>query len=195
MRYRTKRTALALAIGLLVGGLIVSQLFASQSTDMETSEEVVLPEWAQSELTDAVSGDIFRLSDYAGKTILVESFAVWCSNCLRQQREMAKLIELTGEGIVHVSLNTDPNEDLDKVRAHALRYEFSWLYAVAPIEMTQALIAEFGLTVVNAPRAPVILINADGSFRLLPNGIKTAEELLAEIGELPESDPESGEAS
>jgi len=43
------------------------------------------------------------------------------------------------------------------------------------------LIDEFGLTVVNAPRAPVILIDADGTARLLPGGVKSAEQLLKEI--------------
>ena len=75
------------------------------------------------------------------------------------------------------------------------RHEFEWLFAIAPIDMTQALIDQFGLTVVNAPRAPVILIDADGNARLLPNGVKTAEELLEEIGELPESPAEDGENS
>ncbi|MFC2083331.1 TlpA family protein disulfide reductase, partial [Candidatus Bipolaricaulota bacterium] len=124
-----------------------------------------------------------------------ESFAVWCSTCLRQQKEMARLIELAGDAIVHVSLDTDPNEDIDKVLSHTQRNEFAWLFAIAPIDMTQALIADFGLTVVNAPRAPVILIAADGTARLLPNGVKTAEELLEEIGELPESPAEDGENS
>lgn len=194
MRHRPWKIALplALGIGLLIGGLAVFQPFAAQSENSGGGEEIALPEWAQVELIDAVSGEVFRIADYAGKPILVESFAVWCSTCLRQQKEMARLIELTGDEFVHISLDTDPNEDLDKVRDHALRNWFSWLYAVAPIDMTRALIDEFGLTVVNAPRAPVILIEADGSARLLPNGVKTAEALLEEIGELPGSDDKEG---
>ncbi|MFC2079346.1 TlpA family protein disulfide reductase [Candidatus Bipolaricaulota bacterium] len=197
MRRRTWKIVvpLALAIGLVVGGLMVSQLLATQPDSSETSEEIALPDWAQVELIDAVSGEVFTIADFAGKPILVESFAVWCSTCLRQQREMARLIELAGDAIVHVSLDTDPNEDLDKVRAHADRNDFTWLFAIAPIDMTQELIEAFGLTVVNAPRAPVILIEANGSARLLPNGVKSAEALLEEIGELPASSSEGAETS
>jgi cytochrome oxidase Cu insertion factor (SCO1/SenC/PrrC family) len=182
---------LILTIGLLIGAAFAFQPFAAQSEPAEEPSAILLPEWADVELTDALTGEVFRIADYTGKPILIESFAVWCSNCLRQQREMVRLIDMVGDAVVHISLDTDPNEDLDKVRDHAQRHGFDWLYAIAPIEMTQGLIDEFGLTVVNAPRAPVILIEADGSFRLLPNGIKSAETLLEEIGELPSEGEET----
>jgi len=149
------------------------------SVDLEA-----LPDWMKFELVDAATGEVFAISDFVGKPILIESFAVWCSTCLRQQKEMARLVELEGDSIIHVSLNTDPNEDLDKVRDHVELHGFEWYYAIAPIDMTQLLIDEFGLTVVNAPLAPVILIEADGSARLLNRGVKSAEKLLEEIGPL-----------
>jgi len=143
-----------------------------------------LPDWMKTELVDAASGETFAIANFIGRPILIESFAVWCSICLRQQKEMARLIELEGEAIVHVSLDTDPNEDLDKVEDHIERHGFTWYYAVAPIEMTQLLIVDFGLSVVNAPLAPVVLVDVDGSARLLDRGVKTAEALLEEIGPL-----------
>lgn len=193
MKTRNLKIAIPLIVtlGLLIGSIVVFHPFAAQTDPTEEVREIVLPEWANIELIDALSGEVFRIADFAGTPILVESFAVWCSNCLRQQREMARLVDLKGDAIVHISLDTDPNEDLDKVRAHAERNGFTWLYAVAPIELTQSLIEEFGLTVVNAPRAPVVLITADGSTRLLPNGIKSAETLLEEIGELPSEGEET----
>ena len=185
MKSRTKiAVPFILTVGLLIGAAIGLQPFAAQTNSPDDSPAVVLPDWAHIELTDVLTGETFQIADYAGKPILIESFAVWCSNCLRQQREMARLIETTGESIVHIALDTDPNENMDTVRSHAERHGFNWHYAVAPIEMTQDLIAEFGLAVVNAPRTPVILIEADGSFRLLPAGVKSAENLLEEIGEL-----------
>ena len=193
MKRRTQRITIPIiAAACLVGGLLALQLMGSQSEGTPAEEAILLPAWANIELVDAVSGESFRIADYAGKPILIESFAVWCSTCLRQQREMARLIDLAGEAIVHISLDTDPNENLTKVRDHALRHDFSWLYAVAPFELTQALINDFGLTVVNAPRAPVILIDVDGTARLLPNGVKSAEQLLEEIGELELQEDDSG---
>ena len=139
--------------------------------------------WMNVELVDVLTGASFRVSDFYGRPVLIESFAVWCSVCLRQQKEMAKLVEREGEAIVHISLDTDPNEDADAVIGHANRHGFEWLFSVSPADLTRTLINEFGLTVVNAPRAPVILVEADGSARLLSNGVKTVDTLLEEIGE------------
>jgi thiol-disulfide isomerase/thioredoxin len=154
---------------------------AQESEEGEADETILLPEWASIELVDAVTGEPFTIADFAGRPILVESFAVWCPICLRQQKEMARLLELEGDSIVHVSLDTDPNEDAVAVRRHAEEHGFTWRFAVAPFEMTQRLIDEFGLIVANPPSAPVLLIDVDGSARLLPRGVKSAEELLEEI--------------
>jgi hypothetical protein len=46
--------------------------------------------------------------------------------------------------------------------------------------MTKALIKDYSTDIVNAPSTPVILI-CDGEARKLRNGIKSADELEAEI--------------
>ena len=86
-----------------------------------------------------------------------------------------------GEDIVHISLDTDPNEDEDKVRDYLSIRNFPWYFAISPVELTQAIIDDFGLDAVSAPRAPVILICKDQSTRFLRSGVKSSEELLSEI--------------
>lgn len=135
------------------------------------------------ELTDVATGERFRISDFKGKTILLESFAVWCPTCLAQQKEMGKMRAEDGEDVVHISLDTDPNEDADKVREHVERNGLDWYFAVSPVELTEALIDEFGLDFVNAPRAPVVLICEDGSSRFLRSGVKPVDELEAEVAQ------------
>ncbi len=139
--------------------------------------------WMEVELTDVATGEKFRISDFRGKPILLESFAVWCPTCLAQQKEMAKMRANGGEDIVHISLDTDPNEDADKVREHMERNGLDWYFAVSPVELTEALISEFGLKFVNAPRAPVVLICEDGSSRFLRSGVKPVDELEAEVAQ------------
>ncbi|WP_052721344.1 hypothetical protein [Methanococcoides methylutens] len=148
----------------------------------EDSDPVETVDWRDVELTDVRTGEVFKISDLE-KPVLVESFAVWCPTCLQQQKQMQELIELEGESITHVSLDTDPNEDIDQVLDHAERNGFEWYFAVAPTEMTEDLIDEFGVEVVNAPIAPVILICEDGEARLLGRGLKSAEELNTEVME------------
>ncbi len=140
-----------------------------------------VPGWMEIELTDVATGETFKISDFIGKPILLESFAVWCPTCLAQQKEIKKVKQVDGENVIHISLDTDPNEDAQKVREHLERNGLDWYFAVSPVELTQALIDEFGLNFVSAPRAPVVLIGKDGSTRFLRSGVKSAEELISEI--------------
>lgn len=137
--------------------------------------------WMDIELKDVATGESFRIGDFNGKPVLLESFAVWCPKCLAQQQNVKKLREQESSETVHISLDTDPNEDQEKVREHIERHGFDWYYAVSPIELSNALIDDYGLVVVNAPSVPTILICEDQETRFLRTGIKKAEELEREI--------------
>ena len=141
----------------------------------------VTPAWMDVELTDVNTGKTFKISDFKGKTVLLESFAVWCPTCLRQQKQMKELIAREGDAIVHISLDTDPNEDAAKVKEHLERNDLDWYFVVSPVEFTKALIDQFGLSVVSAPSAPVVLICEDQTSRFLKSGVKSADTLLDEV--------------
>ncbi len=172
----------ALIGNILLGGCATQPPASPTETPAPpTGGPTATPAWMDIELTDVATGQKFRISDFKGKPILLESFAVWCPTCLRQQQEIGKLESREGDAIIHISLDTDPNEDEDRVREHLEKNGFDWYFAVAPIELTQALIDEFGLAVVNAPGSPVILICEDQSARLLGRGVKSADDLLSEV--------------
>jgi peroxiredoxin len=137
--------------------------------------------WTDIPLEDVTTGETFKISDFKGKKVVLETFAVWCSTCTKQQKEIKKLHGRIGEDFVSITVDVDPNEDADKVRAHVDRNGFDWLYAVASPEMTRSLIDEFGTIVVNAPSAPVIIIDEDGTARLLGRGVKSADKLEKEL--------------
>ncbi|MBW2995383.1 redoxin family protein [Candidatus Woesearchaeota archaeon] len=147
-----------------------------------TKDMPAVSDWVDIELTDVSTGETFRISDFKGKPVLLESFSVWCPTCKKQQDKIKELHEEVGDSVVSISLDTDPNEDEAKVRGHATRYDFDWYFAVSPVELTKALIDDFGIGVVNAPSAPIVLICADQSARMLPRGVKDADELKTEIG-------------
>ncbi len=164
-------------VWLMVGALIAIVLMGGCTSGSVPAGS----DWLDIELVDVRTGQTFALSDFKGKPILLESFAVWCPTCLSQQRQINDLKAKEGDAIVHISLDTDPNEDESRVREHLERHGFDWLFAVAPIELTNALIDDFGLAVVSAPSAPVILICEDQSARLLRRGVKSADDLFGEI--------------
>lgn len=145
--------------------------------DQEVSK---ISSWMETNLNDVNTGKEFSVGQF-DRPVLVESFAVWCPTCTTQQKEIKKLHEEVGDSIVSVSLNIDSNEDQEKVQSHIDKHGFDWYYAIAPGEMTKSLKEEFGNSILVAPRAPVILVCEDNSFRRLADGVKTAQTLKEEV--------------
>ncbi len=139
-------------------------------------------DWKNRDLKDIKTGELFKISGFEGTPVLIESFAVWCPTCTKQQKEIKKLHEEIGDSVISISLDTDPNEDEEKILNHVQENGFDWYYAVSPIEMTKSLIDEFGTRVINAPSTPMILVCEDGSYRKLRgSGSRDVEKLKEEI--------------
>jgi len=170
-------------IGIVLVAIIIIAGFFFLGKD--TSSEIIIPietpTWMEFELKDINSGETFKISDFKGKPVLLESFAVWCPFCTKQQEETKKLHEEVGDSVISISIDTDPNEDESKVLEHTQENGFTWRYAISPTELTQSLIDEFGVSIVNAPSVPMILVCEDGSFKKLGSGVKKVNELKAEI--------------
>ncbi len=134
--------------------------------------------WRTMELTDVLTGETFSVESFE-KPVVLESFAVWCPACEQQQRALTGL----DDSVAKVSLNTDPNEDAEKVREYAEGNGFDWRYAVAPTGMTDALIEEFGTAVTNAPSTPVIVACPGGGATFMSGQINPPEQILDAAGE------------
>ena len=133
------------------------------------------------QLKDINSQKIFTINDFKGKPVLLESFAVWCPVCTKQQQKIKELHEDIGDSVVSISLDTDPNEDEEKIKEHLQRNGFDWYYEVSPADLTKELISEFGIDIINAPQAPIILICPDQTTKLLERGVKSVSELKEAI--------------
>jgi hypothetical protein len=170
----------------LISLLIIScsQNTAETVSDVET-QEIIVPStnssnWQEIDFADIITGQTFKITDFSGKIVLLESFAVWCPTCTRQQEHIQEFHSLATE-IITISLDTDPNENIETVKNHIQSNNFEGIYAIAPREMTQSLIDEFGIRIVNAPSVPIVLICDTGDTRLLARGLKNPEKLQQEI--------------
>lgn len=128
--------------------------------------------WRGTTLEPVRSGQPFTIASF-DRPVVIQSFAVWCPKCQRQSETIAGL----DDSVVRVGLNTDPNEDDEKVRNHAEQNGFDWRFAVAPTEMTESLREEFGPTVVNAPSTPVIVACQDGSSTFMSGSQQSVTEI------------------
>ncbi len=136
--------------------------------------------WATTPLEDVLTGETFVVEDF-DRPVLLETFAVWCSTCLAQQRAANELHERVGDDVVTVALNVDQNEDAEAVRTHAEEHGFDWYWAVSPPAVTRSLTDQFGQTMASPPSAPVVLRCTGGGARRLEDGVKSADTLATEV--------------
>ncbi len=104
-------------------------------------DPMVMPAWLGASLTNVHTDEAFTLTDYKGKVILVETMAVWCSNCRKQQEQVKALHALLGErdDFISVGLDIDPNEDGADLKTFTEKNGFDWVYAVAPAEVSREI--------------------------------------------------------
>ena len=153
-----------------------------EPSDM-AEENTELPDWYDWELTDVNSGNTFRLSDEQGKVVLVETMAVWCSNCLKQQQEVKQLVESLGprDDFISLGINIDPNEDSNTLVQYTQQHGFNWRYVVASEDLINAISSEYGAQYLNPPSTPMLIIDKQGQAHTLPFGIKSAADLQAAL--------------
>ncbi len=132
------------------------------------------------ELTDVRSGATFTLGELAAdRPVLVETMAIWCSTCLRQQRAVVRAHDLAD--FHSVGINVDPNENADDLADYADLEGFDWRFVMADAELVKLLTDRYGFGVTNPPSTPTFIVS-DGSIRALEFGrVRSAEELIAEL--------------
>jgi len=137
------------------------------------------PAWAVETLTDVRAGSSLRLVDLRGRVVFVEGMATWCPPCLDQQREArAALAQLDPAEVVYLSVDVDPREQAPTLAAYAGRHGFDWQFVVATPAFLRLLAGQFGVTVLNPPSTPVLVIDRSGHGTLTEVGIKKADRLV-----------------
>jgi hypothetical protein len=138
------------------------------------------PAWFAHEFTDARTGQSFRINDFQGKVVLVETMAMWCSNCFRQQTQVHEFHALLGErdDFISVGLDIDPNENISALIGYVEKNGFDWLYSVPPVEVSREIGNLYGAQFLNPPSTPILIVDRHGVAHPLPFGIKSANDLL-----------------
>jgi thiol-disulfide isomerase/thioredoxin len=173
-----------LSVGLAAMLLLAACSPGSPANDAENGEPDARSDAGpllEQELVDVRTGESFTLGELAAeKPVLLETMAIWCTTCLRQQREVVQAHEAVE--FHSVGINVDPNERADDLAEYADRQGFDWRFAMADAALVQELTDRYGFGVTNPPSTPTFIISTDGQIRALEFGrVRSADELVAEL--------------
>jgi len=135
-----------------------------------------IPSWFSVAMTDVNTGQSFKIADFNGKVILLDTMATWCPTCQGEMSEIKLLPGLYSKApdLVRISLDVDPNEDATILKKYAAANKFDWYIAVAPIEVGRFLETNYDQGYLNPPLQPMLFIDRGGSVYGLPFGPKSA---------------------
>lgn len=141
------------------------------------------PAWHALSLTDARTGQVFTLADFAGKTVYVEPMATWCTNCRNQMSVIRDQVrgQVDPDTVVFVGLSVETNLASEALASYSTTHGFDWTFAVMTPELLSELASTFGRTVTNPPAVPHFLIGPDGTTSDLSTGHHSADQLLQRL--------------
>ena len=144
-----------------------------------SGEKKMVPGFFDVSLTNVNTGDSFKISDFAGKVVLVENLAIWCSNCKKQQEQVKKLNEALGmqSDLISIGFDVDPNENATDLKKYTDSNSFDWVYAVPPQEVLNEISKLYGANFLNPPSTPIFIIDRKGGVHPMPFGIKSVDDL------------------
>jgi hypothetical protein len=102
--------------------------------------------------------------------------AIWCSTCLRQQKEVKALHDQLGQrdDWVSVGIDIDPNENLADLKAYTAQNGFDWTYTVPrPAGARLAICTASSSSICPRRRCSSSI---DGAVHPLPFGVKSAAD-------------------
>jgi len=129
-------------------------------------------------LRDVRTGEEFTIGQLAAdEPVLLETMAIWCTNCKAQQRNVVDAHALAA--FHSISLDVDPNEYPNDLATYADREGFDWRFATANADLVSQLRDRFGTAVAVPPGMPKILFRTDGSVEFIGLGELLSPEQIA----------------
>lgn len=123
-------------------------------------------------------GGEFTLSDYRGKTVVVNFWATWCTPCVNELPHFDEVYAAHGGDVAVVAIHSDLITD--DVDAFLARFDYKLPFA---LDETGAIIKSFGGSTM-LPQT--IVINADGVITYNAVGSVTYEKLESLIAQAKE---------
>jgi len=114
-----------------------------------------------------------------GRVVFLETMAIWCTNCRRQQGDVVvALSKLDPARVTWIGVDVDASESAEALADYSRTLGFDWPFVVAGPDLARALAAEFGDQVLSPPSTPIVVIGTDGRVTLTEFGHKSVDRIV-----------------
>lgn len=171
-----KFIVLVAALVLIIGGIVLlSKPQSSKSPIVSTSNELASETAPNFEL-ESFSGQKVKLSDFAGKAVVLDFWSSWCPFCVEEMSELQTIQEEFKDQVVVVGVHRTATESKDQGTKFAKERGVSYLLLQDPSDGVYRAYTK-GRNFM--PFA--VYIDQKGKIVATKAGAKTAEEMRREI--------------
>ena len=161
---------LPVALAAAIGGFLASDRMASAPPSAALLFSQSLPD---------IKGQSQSLSQWKGKTLVVNFWATWCAPCVQEMPELSALQnEISEKNIQIIGIGIDSSANIAEFSE---KYKISYPLYVAGMEGSQ-LLAQFGNQAGGLPFT--IVFSKDGTVRKTYLGRLKMDELRAALGSI-----------
>ena len=126
-----------------------------------------------------IDGEIFHMSDFRGKVVLLDFMATWCGPCRASITGLQELHDEFGDYLVIISISVDPSYDTEqRLRNWMNSWEANWIHAR---DLADPPISQL-FKVTGIPT--IVLVDKHGDVRYRHVGLTSETTLKEEISEL-----------
>jgi len=137
------------------------------------SNPVLAPDFSLTDLDE----NIFSLTDFRGRIVILDFMATWCGPC-RLQMPYNKLVwEEFGDKLILISIDIDIMESEETLKTFAQEYQYAtWIWAKDTAKLSEVY------KVASIPTT--VIIDQEGYIRFTHVGVTSSSTLIQEIKEL-----------
>ena len=157
-----------IVLAVLISACLLLSIIGRFSISVKGSSDVA-PDFT---LTD-IDGNVFSLSDYRGKVVLLDFFGTWCPACIQEIPHLKSLHEEFGEKLVIISISPEEEEVLRDFRDE---YGIGWTIAKDTANVFDA----YGIYAIPT----LVIIDQEGYIRYTHVGLTDESILRSEIENL-----------
>lgn len=153
--------------------------FATLATPLESGRAPSIGEPAPDFELEVLDGDDVRLSDYAGRPVLINFWASWCEPCKLETAELIRIYEAhRADGLAVLGINLTMTDSVASVRAFAEQLEVTY-----PILLDRD--GEVSRRLYRVPGIPMtVLVDRGGIIADIRVGPMSGDELDAAVRDL-----------
>ncbi len=130
----------------------------------------------QFEITD-FEGNVYKLSDYEGKVVILDFWAGWCPFCVNEMPELEKAQQAYSEDLVMIGVHRSDTEKPSVGLQFADDLKVTYLLVSDADGSLYRAAGGFGMPV-------IVYIDTEGIVTEIKSGPKTAEEIASKVEKL-----------